>query len=264
VTIAPSETVDQFHRGKFVVVQPKSSGHRSGIDAMLVAAAVPERFEGRVADFGAGAGAVGLAVAARCPKSTVSLVENDQVMAEFARRTIGEDSNAALALRLSVLEADVSLSGNDRVNSGLCDRSFDFVIMNPPFNSSRDRATPDALKAAAHVMSDDLFEEWLRSAAAVLRPGGSMALIARPQSLQDILHACNGRFGAAKILPILPRVNEPAIRIIVHGVKGSKAGLTLLPPLILHGPSGHDYLPEAEATINGLRPLFDSPLQRGN
>jgi tRNA1(Val) A37 N6-methylase TrmN6 len=264
VTIAPSETVDQFHRGKFVVVQPKSSGHRSGIDAMLVAAAVPERFEGRVADFGAGAGAVGLAVAARCPKSTVSLVENDQVMAEFARRTIGEDSNAALALRLSVLEADVSLSGNDRVNSGLCDRSFDFVIMNPPFNSSRDRATPDALKAAAHVMSDDLFEEWLRSAAAVLSPGGSMALIARPQSLQDILHACTGRFGALQILPVLPRPHEPAIRIIVLGTKSSRAALSLLPPLTLHGSSGHAYMPEAEATINGLRPLFDSPLQRGN
>jgi tRNA1(Val) A37 N6-methylase TrmN6 len=264
VTIAPSETVDQFHRGKFVVVQPKSSGHRSGIDAMLVAAAVPEGLEGKVADFGAGAGAAGLAVAARCPKATVSLVENDQVMAEFARRTIQHESNSALSFRLSVLEADVSLSGNDRVNSGLCDRSFDFVVMNPPFNSSRDRATPDTLKAAAHVMSDDLFEAWLRSAAAVLRPGGSMTLIARPQSLQDILHACAGRFGALQILPVLPRPDEPAIRIIVLGTKGSRAALSLLPPLILHGPSGHAYLPEAEATINGLRPLFDSPLQRGN
>jgi tRNA1(Val) A37 N6-methylase TrmN6 len=244
-------TVDAFHRGKFVVVQPEKSGHRSGVDAMILAAAVPTDIKGAIADFGAGAGAAGMAVAARCPMARATLAENDPVMADFARRTIAHESNAAFSSRLSVLEADVSLSGKSRVDSGLCDRSFDHVIMNPPFNSPRDRATPDAMKASAHVMSEGLFEAWLRTAAAVLRPGGEMAIIARPASLKEILEACDGRFGAVRILPIHPRPSEAAIRILITGVKGSRAGLSLEPPLVLHGQSGNGFSARAEAVING-------------
>ncbi len=244
-------TVDAFHRGKFIVVQPEKEGHRSGVDAMILAAAVPSGFDGAVADFGAGAGAAGMAVAARCQSARVTLVENDPVMAEFARRTINHEKNAALSSRLSVLEADVSLAGKSRVNSGLCDRSFDYVIMNPPFNSPRDRTTPDALKAAAHVMADGMFEAWLRTAAAVLRPGGGVAVIARPASLKEILIACEGRFGALRIMPILPRPSEAAIRIVITGVKGSRAGLSLEPSLVLHEETGNGFSARAEAAING-------------
>ncbi|TIT88992.1 MAG: methyltransferase, partial [Mesorhizobium sp.] len=52
----PAHTVDAFHRGRFWLVQPRS-GHRAGMDAMMLAAAVPSSFAGRLADFGAGAGA---------------------------------------------------------------------------------------------------------------------------------------------------------------------------------------------------------------
>jgi tRNA1(Val) A37 N6-methylase TrmN6 len=251
-------TVDAFHRGKFVVVQPEKEGHRSGVDAMILAGAVPADFDGAAADFGAGAGAAGMAVAARCAKAQVTLVENDPIMADFARRTIGHEDNAAFSSRLSILKADVSLSGKSRVNSGLSDRSFDYVIMNPPFNSPRDRATPDALKASAHVMADGLFEAWLRTAAAVLKPGGNAAVIARPASLKEIMIASEGRFGSLRILPILPRPSEAAIRILVTGVKGSRAGLSIEPPLVLHGESGNGFSARAEAVINGEVTSFGS------
>lgn len=249
-------TVDAFHRGKFVVVQPGKEGHRSGVDAMILAAAVPAGFDGAVADFGAGAGAAGMATAARCPTARVTLVENDPVMADFARRTIGHRDNAAFSSRLFIVEADISLSGKARVDSGLCDRSFDYVIMNPPFNSPRDRATPDALKASAHVMNVGMFEAWQRTAAAVLRPGGGIAVIARPASLKEILTASEGRFGSLRILPILPRPSDAAIRILVTGVKGSRAGLSLEPPIVLHGESGNGFSARAEAVINGLAGAF--------
>jgi tRNA1(Val) A37 N6-methylase TrmN6 len=249
-------TVDAFHRGKFVVVQPGKEGHRSGVDAMILAAAVPADYHRALADFGAGAGAAGMAVASRCPKARVTLVENDPLMADFARRTIGDEKNAAFSSRLTLLEADVSLSGKARVDSGLCDRSFDYVIMNPPFNSPRDRTTPDALRASAHVMAEGMFKAWLRTAAAVLRPGGSMAVIARPASLMEILVACEGRFGGLCILPILPRPSEAAIRILVTGLKGSRAGLSLEPPLALHGESGNGFSARAEAVINGRAAAF--------
>ena len=106
----PGDTLDAFHRGAFWLVQPSDAGHRAGMDAMMLAAAVPTGFAGRLADFGAGAGAAGLAAAARCPQATVVLVETAQEMLDFARRTLAHPGNAALQPRLSLVAADVTLS----------------------------------------------------------------------------------------------------------------------------------------------------------
>jgi tRNA1(Val) A37 N6-methylase TrmN6 len=255
---ATSETVDLFHRGRFVLVQPKGSGHRSGIDAMILASAVPSGFSGRLADLGAGAGAAGLAVASRCPKASIVLAENDPVMLAFAGKTLKHESNQALAPRLSLVDSDVSLTGKRRVASGLDDNGFDLAIMNPPFNKAADRRTPDPVKASAHVMHDGLFEAWLRTAAAIVKPGGGMALIARPQSVESILAALKGRFGALKIVPVHPRETEAAIRIVVTGIRGSRAAMRLEPPLVLHGLEGHAFLPRADLINNGRSGLFEA------
>lgn len=251
------ETVDVFHRGRFVLVQPKGAGHRAGVDAMILAAAVPRDFAGQLADLGAGAGAAGLAVASRCPQSQVTLIERDPLMIDHANKTLKHESNQTLALRISLIESDVTLTGKRRVAAGLADNAFDFAIMNPPFNLANDRRTPDPVKALAHVMDDGLFESWLRTAAAIVRPGGGMALIARPQSIGDILAALKGRFGGVCIVPVHPREGEAAIRIVVAATHGSRAAMRLESPLVLHGPEGHAFTPRAVAISNGLAGLFD-------
>jgi tRNA1(Val) A37 N6-methylase TrmN6 len=252
-----TETADVFHRGRFVLVQPKGAGHRSGIDAMILAAAVPSSFAGQLADLGAGAGAAGLAVASRCASASVTLIENDRQMAAFAAKTLQHESNQHLATRLSLIESDVTLTGTHRVQAGLGDNAFDFAVMNPPFNSAGDRQTPDRIKAGAHVMHDGLFDSWLRTASAIIRPGGGVALIARAQSINDILKVITGRFGALRIVPVHPRAEEPAIRIVVTGIKGSRARLSIEPPLVLHGPLGSTFLPRAVAITNGEIGLFE-------
>lgn len=252
----PVHTLDAFHRGDFWLVQPKGTGHRAGVDAMLLAAAVPSSFSSRLADFGAGAGAAGLAVASRCPKAAVVLVENSAEMAHFASRTLEHECNARFAGRASVLVADVTLTGRAREKAGLADGSFDFVIMNPPFNAARDRPTPDALKQKAHVMEDGLFESWIRSAAAVTKPRGGLAIIARPVSLAPILAALSGRFGAAEILPVHARADGPAIRIVVRAKRAARGALALKPPLILHEGPGDGFTARADAINNGKATLF--------
>ena len=249
-------SLDAFHRGRFWLVQPRNAGHRAGMDAMMLAAAVPGDFSGEVADFGAGAGAAGLAVIARCGTARATLVENEPAMAEFARLTLAHPHNTELASRARVLIADVTLAGKPRAEAGLADNAYDFVMMNPPFNASADRATPDALKRAAHVMADGLFEAWIRSAAAVVKPRGGLAVIARPQSLQPILTALKGRFGSARILPIHPRANSAAIRIVVRATRAARGGLSLEPPLFLHDAGSGRFSPRADAIANGLASLF--------
>lgn len=254
--VAGRHTVDAFHRGRFFVVQPARGGHRAGMDAMMLAASVPSAFTGRLADFGAGAGAAGLAVLSRCSGAKAVLVERSPEMAAFAQATLAQPDNARIACRAEVLQADVALTGKARQEAGLADNSFDHVIMNPPFNAQADRATPDELKRLAHVMEGGLFESWLRSAAAVTRPRGGVCVIARPEFLGAILDAMGGRFGNTELMAIHPRPDAAAIRIVVRAVRGARGKLAIRPPLILHESGSDRFSAHADRINNGLASLF--------
>ncbi len=225
------------------------------MDAMMLAAAVPSTFAGRLADFGAGAGAAGLAVASRCKAANVLLVELTSEMATFAEATLTYPDNGKLRSRVSVLIADVALTGKARTSTGLADGSLDWVIMNPPLNPADHRPTPDALKRQAHVMEDGLFERWIRSAAAVVKPRGSFAIIARPESLMPILNAMDGRFGKAEIVPLHPRADASAIRVVVRGIRASRAITQICPPLVLHEEDDR-FSQRADDINNGRSSLF--------
>ncbi len=247
-----ADTVDAFHRGRFHLVQPKGRGHRAGMDAMLLASLVDAQKPFRLADLGAGAGAAGLAVAARLDEAEVTLVERSPDMVAYARKSLDLPENAALRRRVRVVEADVTLTGRARVAAGLSDDSFDHVIMNPPFNDAGDRKTPDTLKAEAHAMTEGLFESWIRTAGAIMVPGGQLSLIARPQSVAEIIAACGRRFGGLEITPVYPRAGENAVRILVTAIKGSRARLNFRPPLLMHDdPESHRFSAFVDDLNNG-------------
>jgi tRNA1(Val) A37 N6-methylase TrmN6 len=244
-------SIDAFHRGRFYVAQPTNAGHRSGIDAMLLASLVASEKPVSVADLGSGAGAAGLAVAARLSHAQVLLIEKSPVMAGYALMSLRLPENAFLADRVQVLEADVALNGKARLEAGLEDEVHDHVIMNPPFNHAGDRRTPDGLKAQAHAMTEGLFESWIKTAGAIMKPGGQLSLIARPESIGEILAACGKRFGGLEITPVHPRPGEDATRILLTGVKGSRARLSFRAPLVVHGADGHSFLPQVDDLNNG-------------
>jgi len=227
------------------------------MDALVLASLVPSGFFGRLVDLGAGAGAAGLAVLARCPAATALLVEREPAMVEAARLTLARPENATFSTRAGILAADVGLAGQARRTAGLADNAFDAALMNPPFNAPGDRATADGLRRAAHVMDDATIPGWIRTAAAIVKPGGLIALIARPQSLAEILGALDGRAGGAEIVPVHPRPSAAAIRILVRARRGSRAKLALLPPLVLHADDGNALSARADAIVNGETGLLD-------
>lgn len=246
-----NETIDAFYRGRFAVVQPKGGGHRSGADALLLAAALPCGLEGRAADLGAGAGVVGLALACRSPGLGVSLVENEPAMLDCACRSLALPVNAALSPRLSIVDADVTAPAAERRRRGLANDSFDLVATNPPFNLGGERVSPDPVRARAHAASSpDFLDCWMRAAAALLKAKGELAVILRPNGLLALLQAADRRLGAVRILPVHARADEPAIRIVCRLTKGSRAPLRLLPGFVLHRPDGA-FSEEAEAVFRG-------------
>ncbi|MGD9542552.1 MAG: tRNA1(Val) (adenine(37)-N6)-methyltransferase [Methylocystis sp.] len=214
---------DGFLEGRLRLRQ-SAAGHRAGTDAVLLAAAAPQDQQGLILDVGAGAGAVGLMAALRAPAASVRLVDIDRDSCALARENVAAN---ALDERVKVYQADV-LSATSRRAAGLVDENAALVLTNPPFHEAgKVRVTPDAAKARAHVASAPL-ADWTRACLALLAPGGAFVMIHRADALAECLAAVQGRLGGVSIEPIHTRTDAPATRILLRGVKGSKAPLSIL------------------------------------
>jgi tRNA1(Val) A37 N6-methylase TrmN6 len=237
-------SVDGFLGGKVEAVQPARGHHRSGLEAVLLAASIDSRSEGCLVDLGAGAGVAGLCAAARCAGVFAVLVEREPLLVACARLSLERDANAAFAGRVAILEADIAGRAVPWAATG------DEVLINPPFHDERaGSASPARARAAAHILGEEGLEAWIKAAAAILKPRGRMTMIFRADRLDALLSAIAGRFGGLDILPIQPRAAAPAHRVIVSARKGSRAPLQLLPPLILHGDKGNAFRPEIDALL---------------
>ncbi|MCZ8182289.1 MAG: methyltransferase [Beijerinckiaceae bacterium] len=222
-------TDDRLFRGTLLLRQP-ARGHRAGTDAVLLAAAAPAAAR-HILDLGASTGMVGLQVAMGRPEARAILLERDPAMAALARHNIAANG---LADRVSCREADAFALGREKDLR----EAFDLVLTNPPyFTPGRVRASPDAKRRAAHELDGDL-DGWLRNAATMLAPGGEIVIIHRADAVGDVLAAMARRFGGLALRFIHPRPSEPAHRLLVSGKKGSRQGLTILPPLVLFEGDG--------------------------
>ncbi|SHO59663.1 tRNA1(Val) A37 N6-methylase TrmN6 [Pseudoxanthobacter soli DSM 19599] len=258
-TASADATGDAFLGGRFRVLQPPRGRHRSGHDALLLAASVPEGATGRCLDLGAGVGVAGLAVAVRCPGLSVDLVEIDSEAAALARRSLALPANAALGGRVRVIEADITVP-SALAAAGLEPHAADIVVMNPPFYAAgRVRASPDARRATAHVLGEAGLDPWLRAAARLLRPGGLVSIIFPASGLDEVLEGCRGRFGAAVVVPVHARADAPALRVIVRAVAGSRGPMTLAPGLVLHDGTGPQPSNAARAVLEQAAPLPGLP-----
>ncbi len=249
--ISTGVTFDAFLGDGLTICQPET-GYRAGIDAVLLAACIPAMAGAapcRVLDVGAGVGTVGLAVASRIASATVVLFERESELTTLARINVGRNG---LADRVRVFEAEVGASAEVLSAAGLWPDSFDRVVANPPyFAHGRGTSAADPLKAASNAMPDGALDDWLRFMARMAKPGGEATVIHTATALGDALAAFEDRFGGLRILPIHPFADQPANRIIIRGVKGSRAPMSLLPPLVLHDRSGGYCAPIAAILRDG-------------
>ena len=247
-------TDDAFLGGALQILQPRA-GYRAGLDAVMLAAAVPA-LNGQgtgaaahcVLDVGAGVGTAGLCLARRAPAAFVTLLEKEPQLVRIAQENVQRNE---LVTRVSVVAGAVGVSAIEARGLGLGEESFAHVMANPPYHDA-DAGTlaPDALKAGAHAMVEGELDGWARFMARMAMPGGGMTIIHKVEALARLLAALEGRFGALKVLALHPREGAAAHRVIVQGVKGSRGPLTLLPGFVLHAADGQ-FTPAAQDILRG-------------
>jgi tRNA1(Val) A37 N6-methylase TrmN6 len=241
----PPGVTEDFFLGDQVIIRQPVKGYRAGIDAVLLAACARPG-EGPLLDIGGGAGTVGLCAAVRCPSISVVLVERQAELANLARGNVALN---VLENRVTVVEADIGEPLSPDAARVLKADTFAHVLANPPFHDeAAGTASLWPLKAVSHAMTADALETWVRFMARMAMPGGRATIIHKAEALPRILKAYDNRFGGIAILPIYPRAGAAAIRVIVDGIKGSRAPVVLKPGLILHG-DGNAFRPEVEAIL---------------
>ena len=100
-------------------------------------------------------------------------------------------------------------------------------------------------------MAAEALDLWVKTAATHAVPNGEIVFIHVAERLPALLAAFESRFGAITVLPLAPRDGEPAHRVLVRGIKGSRAPLTLLASRPLHTPAGRSFRSEFEAIFRG-------------
>lgn len=228
-------TCDRFLGGKILVRQP-TRGFRAGLDAVMLAAAVPAKSGEMVLELGSGAGTASLCLAARVDCSITAIEIDAELVSVAADNALLNDFNG----RVRFLEGD-ALEFRLRV-------MFDHVFANPPFHDAAGRASPQAERARARHDQEHL-AAWIAAGLRRTRPKGTFTVILRADRLDEVLAVTDGG-NAVVVFPLWPKQGEPAKRVIIQVQKGRRSGLTLLPGLVLHGPSGK-YTREADAVLRG-------------
>lgn len=238
-------TLDGFLGGRLKILQPVR-GHRSGSDAVLLQAAIPDAARGRALDAGAGVGVATLCLAARAPHIHVTAVEVDASLCALAERNAAANG---LSTRVAIVDADVTARWKSLAVRGIEREAYDEVLANPPYHSAGNvRPAIVEGKSLAHVMPEGALSAWVGFFAKVTAPQGRLTLIHTPQSLPELLPLLERRFGAITLYPLFPRAGDEAVRVLLQARKGSRKGFRVLPGLVLHEADGR-YTAEAEGVL---------------
>jgi tRNA1(Val) A37 N6-methylase TrmN6 len=244
-----SVTRDAFLGGRLTLSQP-ARGFRAGLDSVLLGAAVAE---GRktLLDLGSGVGTAALVALVHNPGLRATLAEQNADMVALAEINAVDNG---LADRAQVVAADVIGPAADRRAAGIAENGYDAVIANPPFFADGTLAA-DAGRAGARHMDAAALDLWIKAAAGAAAAGGEVIFIYPAASLAPLLAGFTQRFGAVTVLPLIPRRDEPVSRVLVRGIKGSRAPLTLLASRALHELEERAFAPEFEAIFRGTARL---------
>jgi len=240
-------TEDAVLGGRLILCQPKR-GHRVGHDAILLAAATEGQAGEHAVELGAGVGAAGLALAQRVAGLSITQVEIDAALVALAEANAKRNR---LGDRVHAVALDVAASDREFMDAGIGPGAAARVLMNPPFNdAARQNVSPDPQRRLAHAASGDTLTYWARRAASLLAPSGTLTLIWRADGMADVLSVLSKEFGAVAMLPVYPRPDAAAIRILVRAIKASRAPSALVPGLTLNDADSRPSA-QAEAILRG-------------
>lgn len=224
------ETVDLLRHHDLRIIQPQK-GYRFSLDPVILCGfALPAT--GRIIDLGCGCGIIPLLMARLNPASRIIGVEVQGAMAELSRRNVELNG---LADRITIVESDIhALADQMPANS------MDLVLANPPYRRRGEgKVSPRTGRDLARHESSATLEDFVAVAKRLVKTGGRICFIHHPERLAEFMAVAR----ASKLAPRRLRmvhgdINAPARMFMIELLKGSRAALQVLAPLLVYGADG--------------------------
>lgn len=238
-----TEVTEDWLLNESVRIFQPVKGYRAGLDAILLAASLPERDGATALEIGCGAGGALFPAASRLRTTGFTGLERETVMAQLAER--GAEANG-FADRVRIVNADVRDMPADWENR------FDLVFSNPPYFEAERIQTLGEGRSHAYL-ADVSLRDWLKYMLFATRPKGRITLIHRAGVLSEILGYLHTRTGQIEVFPVHSSPDDPAKRVIVTARKGLRVGEVVLHRgLCMHPEKGESaYTDEAKAVLGG-------------
>jgi tRNA1(Val) A37 N6-methylase TrmN6 len=214
--------------GKVAYIQ-YADGYRTGLEPVLLAAAVPARTGQRVLEAGSGAGAGLLCLAWRLNGIVGIGVERNPDLVALAQRNAAANASAGgLEFRPGAIESFALEKGA---------LPFDHAFANPPWHHRSGTAPATVARTEAKCAATGLLDAWVAAMVRCLRHRGTLSLILPAADTGVGVAALAGSgLGGIALIPIWPRHGQPARLVVLRGRRGVRGGCTMHAGLVLHGP----------------------------
>lgn len=229
--IKTSERIDDLELSGLMILQDPGR-FCFGMDAVLLSGYVKAPKGSRVLDLGTGTGIIPLLLSAKTQAAHLTGLEIQPDSADMAERSIKLNH---LEDRIDIVTGDIKEAA-----SYFEAASFDIVTSNPPYMiANHGIANPDSALAIARHEVKCTLEDVVRAAAKLVRVGGSFYMVHRPFRLAQIIRCMSDyKLEPKRMRLVYPYADKEPNMVLIEGVRGGNAGMTVEKPLIVFDSQG--------------------------
>lgn len=236
INLKPGERLDDLQRNHFQIIQ-NPRRFCFGMDAVLLSGFAKAKAGARVLDLGTGNGIIPILMAAKTEAEHLTGLEIQPESVDMAKRSVLLND---LTERVSIVEGDIKSA------SGLFGAAvFDVVTCNPPYMPGQHGlVNSDQAKALARHEIACTFEDVVREAGKLLRPGGTFYLVHRPFRLAEIISTLlTYKLEPKRMRLVYPFADQEPNMVLLEACRGGNSRMRVEPPLIVYKEPGV-YMPE--------------------
>lgn len=231
IDLLPGERIDDLQRNNYQIIQNPEK-FCFGMDAVLLSGFARVKAGEDCIDLCCGNGIIPLLLEAKTKGRHFTGLEIQPYSADLARRSVALNH---LEEKIRIVEGDIKDASNLFGAS-----SFHVVTCNPPYMTSRHGLTnlDEAKTIARHEVLCTL-EDVISQSAKLLMPGGHFYMVHRPFRLAEIFTLMvQYRVEPKRMRLVYPYVDREPNMVLIEGIRGAKARITVEKPLIVYRAPG--------------------------
>ena len=199
-----------------------------GIDAIMLSKFVKVKRADKIIDFGTGVGAIPLMLSTRQKQLQITALEIQEEVAKLAKRNVKLNN---LSETIQVIQGDLKNSIN--LFGYEC---FDLVVCNPPYMPlGEGEVSPQDSYAIARHEVHCTINDVVKACKAVVKYGGRVNFVYKSTRLAELIALLKQyKLEPKRLQLVQSRSNSESHIFLIEAVKGAKAGLKILPTLIMY------------------------------